>query len=112
LWDNVHIVVHTVQDAKKRVKRGFLPVPCAGRRTRCILISSKHILGKQIPYSAGRPFLAEHLAVIEALLSQEPRRARLAVRVHLESAHAKVDARLQAFRNSYTLTPISFVSPA
>jgi DNA-binding GntR family transcriptional regulator len=82
------------------------------RRTRCVLISGKHILGKQIPYPPVDPFLGEHLAVIEALLSQEPRRARLAMRVHLESAHAKVEARLQAFRDSYTLTPISFITPA
>jgi DNA-binding GntR family transcriptional regulator len=82
------------------------------RRTRCILISSKHILGKHVPYPRLDPFLGEHLAVIEALLSREPRRARQAMRTHLESAHAKVEARLQAFRKSYTLTPISFVSPS
>jgi len=80
------------------------------RRTRCILISGKHILGKYIPYPRIDPFLREHLAVIEGLLSREPRRARQAMRTHLESAHAKVEARLQAFRNSYSLTPISFVS--
>lgn len=79
-------------------------------RTRCILISGKHILGKQVPYPRADPFLAEHLAVIEALLSREPRRAHQAMRTHLESAHAKVEARLREFRKSYTLTPISFVS--
>lgn len=81
------------------------------RRTRCILISGKHILGKHVPYPRMDPFLGEHLAVIEALLSREPRRARQAMRTHLESAHAKVEARLQAFRRSYTLTPISFIAP-
>ena len=80
------------------------------RRTRCILISGKHILGEQIPHPPVDPFLSEHLAVIDALVSREPRRARQAMRAHLESAHAKVEARLQAFRNSYTLSPISFVS--
>jgi DNA-binding GntR family transcriptional regulator len=80
------------------------------RRTRCILISGKHILGRYIPYPQRDPFLGEHLAVIEALLSRDPRRARQAMRAHLESAHAKVEARLQAFRKSYTVTPISFVS--
>lgn len=79
-------------------------------RTRCILISGKHILGNYLPYPRRDPFLAEHLAVIEALLSREPRRARLAMRNHLESAHTKVEARLRAFRNSYTLAPISFVA--
>jgi DNA-binding GntR family transcriptional regulator len=80
------------------------------KRTRCILISGKHILGKQVPYPQRDPFLGEHLAVIDALLSRDPRRARQAMRTHLDSAHAKVEARLQAFRNRYTLTPISFVS--
>jgi DNA-binding GntR family transcriptional regulator len=79
------------------------------RRTRCILIAGKHILGRHVPYPRRDPFLAEHLAVIEALLSRQPRRARQAMRTHLESAHAKVEARLQAFRKSYSLTPISFV---
>lgn len=79
-------------------------------RTRCILISGKHILGRQVPYPRIDPFLGEHLAVIEALLSRDPRRARQAMRTHLDSAHAKVEARLQEFRQSYTLTPISFVS--
>lgn len=82
------------------------------RRTRCILISGKHILGRSVPYPRIDPFLKEHLAVIEALLSREPRRARQAMRAHLEAAHAKVEARLQAFRDSYTLSPISFVTSA
>jgi len=79
-------------------------------RTRCILISGKHILGKHVPYPQLDPFLGEHLAVIEALLSRDARRARAAMRAHLEAAHAKVEARLQEFRQTYTLTPISFVS--
>jgi len=79
-------------------------------RTRCILISGKHILGKHVPYPRIDPFLAEHLAVIEALLSRDSRRARQAMRAHLDSAHAKVEARLQEFRKSYTLAPISFIS--
>jgi DNA-binding GntR family transcriptional regulator len=81
-------------------------------RTRCILASGKHILGKGVPYPRLDPFLAEHLAVVEALLSRDARLAREAMRKHLESAHAKVEARLQAFRESYTLTPISFVTPS
>jgi DNA-binding GntR family transcriptional regulator len=80
------------------------------KRTRCILVSGKHILGKSIPYPERDPFLAEHQAVIDALLSRDARRASRAMRTHLDSAHLKVEARLQAFRSSYTLTPISFVS--
>lgn len=80
-------------------------------RTRCILISGKHILGQQVPYPRIDPFLGEHLAVIEALLSRKPGRARQAMHAHLGSAHAKAEARLEAFRSSYTLNPISFVSP-
>ena len=79
-------------------------------RTRCILISGKHILGRHVPYPRLDPFLGEHLAVIEALIARKPRRARDAMRKHLESAHTKVEARLQAFRKNFTLTPISFVS--
>jgi DNA-binding GntR family transcriptional regulator len=80
------------------------------KRTRCILVSGKHILGKRIPYPERDPFLAEHQAVIDALLSRDARRASQAMRTHLDAAHLKVEARLQAFRSSYTLTPISFVS--
>jgi DNA-binding GntR family transcriptional regulator len=80
------------------------------RRTRCILISGKHILGRYVPYPPLDPFLGEHLAVIQAFLAREPRRARQAMRAHLESAHAKVETRLQEFRRTYVLTPISFVT--
>lgn len=79
-------------------------------RTRCILISGKHILGRHVPYPRIDPFLGEHLAVIDALVARDARGARQAMRAHLDSAHSKVEARLQEFRKSYTLAPISFVS--
>lgn len=79
------------------------------KRTRCILISGKHILGKQMPYPRLDPFLAEHLEVIEALRSRDAKRARQAMLSHLQAARVKVETRLQAFRESYTLAPISFV---
>jgi DNA-binding GntR family transcriptional regulator len=80
------------------------------RRTRCILISGKHLLGNFLPYPRIDPFLAEHLEVIEALLSRDAARARLAMRHHLEAAQDKVETRLTEFRARYTITPISYVS--
>ncbi len=81
------------------------------KRTRCILISGKHILGKQMPYPRFDPFLGEHLEVIEALQARDAKRAQQAMLSHLRAARVKVETRLQAFRASYTLAPISFVSP-
>lgn len=78
------------------------------KRTRCILISGKHILGNQMPYPQLDPFLGEHLEVIEALKARDAKRARQAMLAHLHAARVKVETRLQAFRESYTLAPISF----
>jgi DNA-binding GntR family transcriptional regulator len=81
-------------------------------RTRCILTSAKHIPARRTPKPRLDPFLGEHLQVIDALLARDPRRARRAMLAHLDSAHTKVEARMQAFRKSHTLSRISFlVSP-
>jgi DNA-binding GntR family transcriptional regulator len=80
------------------------------RRTRCILISGKHLLGNFLPYPRIDPFLAEHLEVLEALVARDAARARQAIRRHLLAAQEKVETRLKQFRARYTITPISFVS--
>ena len=82
------------------------------RRTRCILIMSKHILGTKMPYPKVDPYFEEHLRVIEGLRVRDADRARLAMLSHLRAARHKVVERLVAFRKSYSMVPISFVSEA
>jgi DNA-binding GntR family transcriptional regulator len=80
------------------------------KRTRCIVILIKHMFGKEMPYSKTDPFFEEHLRIIESLDKRDSERARRAMLMHLESAREKVADRLVAFRKSYSMAPISFIS--
>jgi DNA-binding GntR family transcriptional regulator len=82
------------------------------RRTRCILILSKHILGTEMPYPKTDPYFEEHLEVIEGLCMRDAHRARLAMLAHLRAARHKVAERLVAFQKSYSMVPVSFIAEA
>ena len=80
------------------------------KRTRCITILSKHILGKEMPYPKIDPFFAEHLRIIEGLDKHDSERARRAMLAHLQAARKKLADRLVAFQKGYSMAPISFVT--
>jgi DNA-binding GntR family transcriptional regulator len=82
------------------------------KRTRCIVILGKHMLGKEMPYPKIDPFFEEHLRIIEGLHKRDSERARRAMLAHLQAARKKVADRLVAFRKGYSMAPISFVSEA
>lgn len=81
-------------------------------RTRCVIVSSKHLLGRETALPPDDPFLDEHRLVLSALGTGHGRAAADAMAVHLESARAKVIARLAAFRSSYSESIPSFAMEA
>ena len=81
------------------------------RRTRCILISGKHILGRDVPYPPRVDFFFdEHVRVLEALRRRDGERAARALTSHLEESRPRVIERLSAFRARHRLKAISFIS--
>jgi DNA-binding GntR family transcriptional regulator len=80
------------------------------KRTRCIVILGKHILGKEMPYPKIDPFFEEHLRIIEGLDKRDPERARRAMSTHLQASRKKVANRLVAFRKNFRMKPISFIT--
>ncbi len=80
------------------------------KRTRCIVILGKHILGKEMPYPKIDPFFEEHLRIIEGLDKRDSERARRAMLTHLHASRKKVAKRLVAFRKSFSMAPVSFVN--
>jgi DNA-binding GntR family transcriptional regulator len=82
------------------------------RRTRCIIILIKHIVGKEMPYPKMDPFFEEHLRIIEGLDKRDSERARRAMAMHLQASRKKTANRIIAFRKSYSVPPISFVTEA
>lgn len=81
------------------------------RRTRCTIISSRHLAGVGVPVAEADPFLAEHDAVLEALAAGRPGRARRALERHLRSAQRKVLRRLRDFRESAQIPDLPFIIP-
>jgi len=80
------------------------------RRTRCIIVSSKHLLGADATLPPDDPFLAEHEAVLDALEAGDAAAAVAALHRHLRSARDKVLLRLDAFRSTHTVPALPFVA--
>ncbi|MGI3901372.1 MAG: GntR family transcriptional regulator [Janthinobacterium lividum] len=81
-------------------------------RTRCIIVSSKHLLGADAALPADDPFMDEHRAVLGAFRSLDGQAAARAMVHHLASAREKVVARLSAFRASYAESIPAFATEA
>lgn len=70
------------------------------RRTRPILLISKHLLGGSVELPQDDPFFDEHRGVFEGLKARDPDRAGQALFVHLTRSEAKVQERLTQFRHA------------
>ncbi|MFC0409585.1 GntR family transcriptional regulator [Roseomonas elaeocarpi] len=81
-------------------------------RTRCVILSSKHLLGEGVRYPADDPFLEEHAAVLAALRRRDGAEAQRAMVAHLRSAQRKVSARLSSFRASFDAPALPYLSAA
>jgi DNA-binding GntR family transcriptional regulator len=69
-------------------------------RTRCVLTLSKHVLGEPTALPENAPFMAEHLAVLEAVSAGDVDRAAGLLRGHLEVSCMKVIRRAELVRGS------------
>jgi DNA-binding GntR family transcriptional regulator len=78
-------------------------------RTRCVLISSKHIAGNNGASPAADPFLAEHDAVLAAVQAGDAARAADAMAAHLDLSVEKASRRLAAFRSTERLPTLPFI---
>jgi DNA-binding GntR family transcriptional regulator len=79
------------------------------KRTRCLLISAKHILGSQISYPSNEPFMSEHLEIVEALRRGDAGTAAERTLAHLKTSRPKVIDRLDAFRKSFSGSPVPYI---
>lgn len=79
-------------------------------RTRCILTLSKHVLGASAPMPKRDPFMAEHLAVLEAVAGGESGAAESLLRSHLERSCVKVTERAGVVRSSYEIPGLPYVT--
>lgn len=83
------------------------------RRTRCILISGKHILGHALPYPQRTDFFFnEHLDILDALRRRDGSRASKSLITHLEQSRERVIERLAGFRERHRTKAISFITTA
>ena len=76
------------------------------RRTRCILISARHVFGREIPYPPRADFFFdEHIRVFSALRRRDGARAARLMNAHLEESRQRVIERLAGFRLQHQLKP-------
>ncbi|WP_082755121.1 GntR family transcriptional regulator [Variovorax sp. PAMC 28711] len=79
------------------------------QRTRCILTLSKHVLGGAAPMPRRDPFMAEHLAVFQALAGGDIGAAEAALRTHLENSCLKVTQRAELVRSTLARPNVSYI---
>jgi DNA-binding GntR family transcriptional regulator len=80
------------------------------KRTRCLLITAKHMLGDQVSYPPDEPFMAEHLAIVAAMMRGDERTAAEQMRAHLQMARTKVIDRVVAFRKIFAGPELPYIS--
>lgn len=68
------------------------------RRTRPILLISKHLLGGYVQLPSVDPFLEEHRVILKLMLAGLGKEAGQALREHLLASEAKVQHRLTEYR--------------
>ncbi|CBV40931.2 GntR family transcriptional regulator [Halomonas elongata] len=80
------------------------------RRTRPILLVSKHLLGASVAMPLEDPFFADHRRVFEAMLSERHSQAGHALHTHLARSEAKVQERLKAFHDDGEVAKPSYLN--
>jgi len=68
------------------------------KRTHAVLTLSKHVLGFTVKMPASEPFLAEHIAILDAVVGGDADAARSAMRAHILNSMPSVAARAAAVR--------------
>jgi len=79
------------------------------KRTRCILVSGKHIQMELKPYGLVDPFMGEHLDIVRAVRKGQHKAARTALVAHLQASSDKAALRLAAFRASHAPASLPYI---
>jgi DNA-binding GntR family transcriptional regulator len=79
------------------------------QRTRCIIISSRHILGSVIALPGIDPFIEEHMEVLLAIKDRDGDAIAETLVAHLISARDKVTERLKKFRIDPQMSGIPYI---
>jgi DNA-binding GntR family transcriptional regulator len=79
------------------------------QRTRCVLTLSKHVLGGAAPMPERDPFMAEHLAILEAVSGSDRLAAEHLLRTHLEASCLKVIRRANVVRERYAVPSLPYL---
>lgn len=81
------------------------------KRSRAVLITAKYMLGRSVPLELPEPFLAEHLAIIQALRRRDGAEAARAMARHLKAARPKVQGRLAWYRRHVARPALPYLLP-
>ncbi|MFG1379065.1 GntR family transcriptional regulator [Xanthobacter autotrophicus] len=109
-----------VESADLDVLENDLHVDCIGygrnpeiiealKRTRCILVSGKHIQMELKPHGLVDPFMGEHLDIVRAVRKGQHKTARSALVAHLKASSDKAAQRLSAFRATHKPAPLPYI---
>lgn len=80
------------------------------QRTRCLLTLSKHVLGVSAPMPQSDPFMADHLAVFDAMAAGDADTAAAQLRHHLEVSCLKVIERAAQVRADYPKPRLPYIA--
>ena len=79
------------------------------KRTHCLLITAKHMLGDLVSYPSEEPFMAEHLAIFDAMANDDATFVTDQMRVHLRIARTKVLERVALFRTIFKGPDVPYI---
>jgi DNA-binding GntR family transcriptional regulator len=80
------------------------------QRSRCLLSLGKQLLGAGKTLPREDPYLAEHLAILQAVASHAPKRAETLLREHLEDSRDKVLKHAEGVRRRYERLAVPYIA--
>jgi DNA-binding GntR family transcriptional regulator len=82
------------------------------KRTHCILIFGKHLLGREIAFPYEEPFFNEHRRIIEAMMRRDAAAVAQETLAHLNKARAKVLERVRCSRSMSVSLDLPYIKEA
>lgn len=80
------------------------------RRTKCIHLASRYLLGNEVTLPKLEPFFAEHASIVDAIRKRQHSKILRETKIHLEAALPKVIARVQSAREALLPTDLPYVT--
>ncbi|WP_207461513.1 GntR family transcriptional regulator [Azospirillum sp. SYSU D00513] len=82
------------------------------KRTRCILIFGKHLLGREIAFPNEEPFFDEHRRIIDAMMRRDEAAVARETLAHLRKARTKVLDRVRYSRSVTAPLDLPYIKEA